>query len=153
MSIALRTATIGLSAAILFLAAACTDLVRIHGYAPSDAELSQIEVGATGKEDVAAIVGSPAHIDQKYGESWFYVSNRFQISGAKEPEEVERRIVEVAFSDNGMVSNVATYSLEDGRVIPLTRRVTENNLGRVTILEQLGRAFGRIDPGTILTGE
>ena len=95
----------------------------------------------------------PRHIDQKYGESWFYVSSRFQISGANEPEEVERRVVEVAFSDSGMVSNVATYSLEDGRVIPLTRRVTENNLGRVTILEQLGRAFGRVDPGAILTGE
>ena len=153
MSIALRTATTGLSAAILFLAAACTDVVRRHGYTPSDPELSQIEVGATGRDDVVAIAGNPAHIDERYGESWFYVSSRFRISGANEPEEVERRIVEVAFSDNGKVSNVATYSLEDGRVIPLTRRVTENNLGRVTILEQLGRAFGRIDPGAILTGE
>ena len=148
-----RTATIGLSAAILSLAAACAEIVRIHGYTPSDPELSQIEVGASSKEDVAAIAGSPAHIDRKYGEAWFYVSSRFHVSGAREPEEMERRIVEVAFNDNGTVSNVATYSLEDGRVIPLTRRVTENNLGRVTILEQLGRAFGRIDPGAILTGE
>ena len=150
---ALRTAKIGLSTIILFLAASCTDIVRVHGYAPSDPELSQIEVGATGKEDVVAIVGSPAHIDQRYGESWFYVSSRFETSGASEPEEVERRIVEVAFNDSGTVTDVATYSLEDGRIIPLTRRVTENNLGRVTILEQLGRAFGRIDPGAILTGE
>jgi len=153
MSIALRTVRIGLATTILFLAAACTDVVRVHGYTPSDPELSQIQVGATGKEGVVDIAGIPAHIDQKYGESWFYVSSRFQISGANEPEEVERRVVEVAFSDSGTVSNVATYSLEDGRVIPLTRRVTENNLGRVTILEQLGRAFGRVDPGAILTGE
>lgn len=153
MSTALRTAKIGLATAILFLAAACTEIVRVHGYTPSDPELSQIQIGATGKEGVVDIAGVPAHIDQKYGESWFYISSRFQISGANEPEEVERRVVEVAFSDSGMVSNVATYSLEDGRVIPLTRRVTDNNLGRVTILEQLGRAFGRVDPGAILTGE
>ena len=153
MSIALRTAKIGLATAILFLAAACTEIVRVHGYTPLDPELSQIQIGATGKEGVLDIAGVPAHIDQKYGESWFYISSRFQISGANEPEEVERRVVEVAFSDSGMVSNVATYSLEDGRVIPLTRRVTDNNLGRVTILEQLGRAFGRVDPGAILTGE
>lgn len=153
MPISLRTATTCLSAAILSLAAACTEIVRIHGYTPSDPELSQIEIGASGKEDVTAIAGSPVHVDQKYGEAWFYVSSRFQTSGARKPEEVERRIVEVAFNENGTVSNVATYSLEDGRVIPLTRRVTENNLGRVTILEQLGRAFGRIDPGAILTGE
>lgn len=153
MSNALRTAKIGLSATILILAAACTEIVRTHGYTPSDPELSRIEVGETGREDVVDIAGIPAHIDQKYGESWFYISSRFQTSGANEPEEVDRRIVEVAFNDNGTVSNVATYSLEDGRVIPLTRRVTENNLGRVTILEQLGRAFGRIDPGAIITGE
>lgn len=135
-----------------FLVAACSDIDRTHGYAPANSDLARIEVGATSKEQVTEIAGAPAIINRRYGEAWFYVASRFRVSGPNEPEEVERRIVQISFDGRDRVAAVAEYALADGRDVPLVRRITENNLGRVTILNQLGDAFGRIDPGAILQG-
>ena len=70
--------------------------------------------------------------------------------GYREAEVVNREVVVVSFNAGGQVSNVERYGLEDGRVVALSRRVTETNLGRLTIVEQFLRSLGRIDPSELI---
>lgn len=138
------------AAAAILAAVACSPIYESHGYAPSEAELRQLAVGGSGKGEVANAIGQPMVVNDRYGDSWFYVRSRFRIYGMEEAEVVDRSVVVVSFDESGIVSNVERYSLADGKAVALSRRVTETNLGRLNIVEQLLRSVGRVDPAAIL---
>ena len=46
--------------------------------------------------------------------------------------------------------NIARYTMEDGQVVVLDRRVTEDGISDVSFLSQLFGSFGRMDAGTLL---
>jgi len=58
--------------------------------------------------------------------------------------------VAVTFTDAGIVENVERFGLEDGRVIALSRRVTDSNIKGVGFLRQLLGNFGRVRAGDII---
>ncbi|MEM7295897.1 MAG: outer membrane protein assembly factor BamE, partial [Pseudomonadota bacterium] len=66
------------------------------------------------------------------------------------PEPVEREVVVVSFGADDVVTNVERYGLEDGRVIALSRRVTDGPEQDSTFLRQLLGSIGRFDPTQLL---
>jgi len=44
------------------------------------------------------------------------------------------------------VRNVEEYALEDGKAVPLTRRVTDNDIETLSILQQLLKGIGSFTP-------
>ena len=50
----------------------------------------------------------------------------------------------MTFNANGVVDNVGRYGLEDGRVVTISRRVTESNVKGIGFIRQLLANFGRI---------
>lgn len=137
---------------VLVLAAAsgCTRLDRFHGFTPSDADLSSVQVGQSTKDGVIASFGPPLSDGSLENNAIYYVSSQFTHFGALAPEEVDRQIVAIRFDANDVVRNVTRYTLEDGRVVGLDRRVTEDGINDVTFLSQLIGSFGRIDAGALL---
>ncbi len=132
------------AAALCLLAAACTAIYRNHGYVPSEDELAQVQIGKDTREIVAEKIGRPSAEGLLNDQGWFYVQSRFKAVGPREPEEIEREVLAVTFSDNGTVENIARYGLEDGRVIEISRRVTETNVKGIGFIRQLLSNFGRI---------
>jgi len=63
---------------------------------------------------------------------------------------VSRDIVAVSFADNGTVSNVETYTLADGQIVDISRRVTESSIREVSIFRQVIGNFGRINVGELV---
>jgi hypothetical protein len=59
-------------------------------------------------------------------------------------------VLAIDFDSNDRVSNISRYTLEDGRVVVLDRRVTEDGINDVTFLSQLLGSFGRLDAGQFL---
>ena len=142
------------AAAALFAGlAACSPISNSHGYVPMEDELALLETGVATKSQVAEAIGLPATSNRRYGDDWFYVSSQFQQRGFMAPEETERQVVVVSFDNSGTLSNVAKYSLRDGRAVALSRRVTETNLGRLNFIQQMLRSLGRIDPGSVFSQE
>ena len=111
---------------------------------PREDELAQIEVGKDTRETVAEKIGRPSAEGLLNDQGWFYVQSRFKTVGPREPEEIERQVLAVTFSDRGTVENIARYGLEDGRVIEISRRVTETNVKGIGFIRQLLSNFGRI---------
>ncbi len=140
----------GALALVLGLACACTPINRYHGYAPSDSELSAVQVGQTTRDSVIASFGPPTSKGLLQNDAYYYVSSQFRHLGAFAPEEVDRQVLAISFTPSGVVSNVERFTLENGRVVTLDRRVTDDGINDVTVLSQLLGSFGRIDAGTLL---
>ncbi|VDC31566.1 SmpA / OmlA family protein [Pseudogemmobacter humi] len=143
---ALRMAAFGL----VLLAAACAKIYRNHGYVPDEVELAQIQVGSDTRESVAEKIGRPSAQGLLNDVGWFYVQSRFEHFGPREPVEVSRQVVAINFTESGTVSNIGRYGLEDGRVIEISRRVTETNIKGVSFIGQLLGNVGRISAGDLL---
>lgn len=130
--------------------AACTPLFRNHGYMPTDAELAEVVVGRDSRETVAEKIGRPGATGVIRDEAWYYVQSRVRTYTYSAPEVIERQVVAISFTPNGRVSNIERFGLEDGAVIALNRRVTDNNTEGVTFLRQLLGNLGRFDAGQLI---
>jgi outer membrane protein assembly factor BamE (lipoprotein component of BamABCDE complex) len=123
---------------------ACTTIVRNHGYVPDDTDLAKVELGKDTRESVAEKIGRPSAQGLLNDVGWFYVQSRFETVGPREPREVARQVVAVTFNDKGVVDDIGRYGLEDGQVVPISRRVTETNIKGIGFIRQLLANFGRI---------
>ncbi|WP_099827335.1 outer membrane protein assembly factor BamE [Oceaniglobus indicus] len=133
-------AAVGVSLAI----AGCSATFRNHGYIPADDELAEIAVGVDTRETVAAAVGRPTSFGLLDGSGWYYVQSRFRNFAFRAPEEIDREVLAISFDDGGVVRNIERFGLRDGRVVPLSRRVTESNIAKSSFLRQLFSNIGNV---------
>jgi len=132
---------------------ACTTQYRNHGYAPSDDQLAEVLVGVDTRDTVIDVVGPPTAGGVLNDGGYFYVQSRFRYFGPLEPREIEREVVAIRFDSEGVVSNVERFGLEDGRVVALSRRVTQDNVRDTTFIRQLLGSIGRFDASDFIGSE
>jgi outer membrane protein assembly factor BamE (lipoprotein component of BamABCDE complex) len=140
----------GLIVSAVIAATACTPIIRNHGYVPSEAELSVLQIGVDTRETVVASVGPPTSGGVLEGSALYYVSSQFRHLGAFAPEEIDRQVLAISFAANGTVSNIERFALQDGQVVALSRRVTDDGIRDTTFISQLLGSLGRVDAGTFL---
>lgn len=138
--------------AALVAAAGCTRLANSHGYVPADSELSLLRVGADTRSTVASIVGQPATDSLRTANAWYYVKSDYETFAWRAPVEVSREVVAITYDDAGRVANIERFGLEDGRVVALSRRVTERNVQGITFLRQLFGNIGNFRIGDLIDG-
>lgn len=143
-----RAVRLGLIGLVLVLVTACTTVYRNHGYVPTEDELATVAIGDT-RDAVAEKIGRPTTSGLLNDVGWFYVQSRFAYRGAFEPKEVERQVVSISFDADGKVSNVERFGLERGKVVPLSRRVTESNIKGIGFIRQLLSNFGKLGPNAL----
>ena len=136
--------------AVAGFAVACAPIDRFHGFVPTQAELDTIEVGVTTKEQIVTTLGTPIADRALLNNTIYYASSQFRYFGPFAPEVVDRQVLAIDFDANDRVRNISRYTLDDGQVIVLNRRVTEDGIRDVTFLSQLLGSFGNFDAGTFL---
>ena len=134
----------------LSLAVACTPIYRNHGYAPSETELAEVLVGVDTRDTVADVVGPPTAGGVLDGTGYYYVQSRFRTVGPFRPTEIDREVVAIYFDAEGVVENIERFGLEDGRVVVLNRRVTDDNVRNTTFIRQLMGSIGNVNAGDFL---
>lgn len=130
-------------AAVLSVTVACTAVYRDHGYVPTEHELAAIQVGDS-RAHVEETVGRPTTTGVLTDSAWYYVQSRWRHYGALAPEPIDRQLLAISFNPQGNVSNVERFTLEDGRVVVLSRRVTETSVQGVGFIRQLLGNVGRL---------
>lgn len=133
--------------------AGCTPLYRNHGYVPPDDELALVTIGSTTQGELEGLVGRPSSQGLLTGAAWYYVGSRWRTYGAFEPKEIDREVVAISFDANGVVANVERFGLERGRVVTLSRRVTDSGVADVSLVGQLLGNLGNFDPTSIIGDE
>ena len=136
--------TLAITASILVLAG-CSATYKFHGYAPSDDELANVIVGADTRETVEEIIGKPSSSGVLEDGSWYYVSSKVRHYAYKAPQTVERELVAVSFDEVGVVANIERFGLDDGRVVTLSRRVTDLPVKGPSALSQILGNIGNLD--------
>jgi outer membrane protein assembly factor BamE (lipoprotein component of BamABCDE complex) len=126
--------------------ASCGEVSRSHGFVPSDDQLEVVVVGRDTRATVETILGIPGSTGLVADEGWFYVRSTFEDGTYRALREVDREVVAVSFDSEGVVTNVERFGLEDGQVVALSRRVTDDNTAGIGFLRQLFGNLGRIDP-------
>jgi outer membrane protein assembly factor BamE (lipoprotein component of BamABCDE complex) len=140
---------IGIFGACVTLAA-CTPQYRNHGYAPTDDELAEIVVGFDSRGTVEDVIGAPSAGGVLRDSGYYYVSQRISTYAYQSPVVEERQVVAIRFDDNGVVSNIERFGLEDGNVVALSRRVSASNIEGIGFLRQLMGNLGRLDAAGII---
>ncbi|MEM8957291.1 MAG: outer membrane protein assembly factor BamE [Pseudomonadota bacterium] len=136
--------TTGLIAALCVMLAACSPITRSHGYTPSDLDLAQLTVGKDTRDSVAQAVGSPFVDGLTDSNTWYYVSSVQRTNGAFTPQEIDRQVVAITFTEAGDLANIERFGLQEGRVVTLSRRVTNPAVQNSTFIRQLFDSLGNI---------
>lgn len=144
-----RTRNLALACVVCSLAA-CAPTFQNHGYIPFDEDLALITVGVDTRETVVETVGSPTSTGISSEDAFYYVSSRFRHFAFLAPEEISREVLAISFDERGVVRNIERFGLEDGRIVVLSRRVTDDNLPDTTFLGQLLDNIGNFDPSTLI---
>lgn len=145
-----QAARLLLSGAVLGIVAACAPVYNNHGYVPSDEELALLEVGVDTRETVAATIGRPSAAGLLNDLGWYYVQSRWKVSGVRPPKEEDRQVVAISFTEDGVVENIERFGLEKGKIVPISRRVTQTNIKGIGLLRQLFGNIGRLSADQIV---
>jgi len=129
--------------------AGCTPQYINHGYIPPAEDLEQIVVGVDTRTSVEEIIGSPSTAGVVNDSGFYYVRSRKRTIGALAPKTIERQVLAISFDNAGVVTNLETFGLERGQVVPLTRRVTTSGVSNSGFLRQLLGNLGRFNPAAL----
>lgn len=135
---------------ILLLSACAATLEDSHGYVPDQSLIDDVKIGIDTKETVGRLLGRPGTEGIVDDRGWYYVKSDYETLLWRAPVEVDREVVAVSFTDNGIVQNVERFGLENGQVVVLSRRVTTANTQGVGFLRQLFSNLGNFDAGDFL---
>ncbi len=129
---------------------ACSATFQNHGYIPPQKQLDAILIGVDTRDTLKASIGAPGTTGLLTDGAWYYVQSRFRNYTYNKPEEIDRQVVAVSFDRQGRVANIERFGLEDGRIVVLSRRVTESSVQGLGFLRQLFGNFGQIDVSQML---
>jgi outer membrane protein assembly factor BamE (lipoprotein component of BamABCDE complex) len=135
-----------LGAATALWLGACSAQYSNHGYVPPAHDLDDITLGLDTRDSVQEALGSAAASGVQTDRALYYVRTRIRSVGLLAPSVSEREVLAISFDTAGTVSNIETFGLEDGQVVPLSRRVTSSGVQDKTFLRQLLGNVGRFNP-------
>ncbi len=138
-----------LSIGLVIALGACTPTFRNHGYVPPEEELQTLVVGVDSRATVDDIIGAPSASGLLSGGDYYYVRSRVKEVGFRRPQVIDRQVLAISFDERDTIANIERFSLADGNIVPLTRRVTDSSVVGKGFLRQLLGNFGNIDPSQI----
>jgi len=131
------------SAAALFLAG-CTAADTLtpgetlqQGYIADEEMVAMVPEGSS-REQVLLALGSPSITATFDNEAYYYVSQtRSRPVAFMNPRIVDQRVMAVYFGEDGRVSTIADYGLQDGRVFDFISRTTPTGGREANFLQQM----------------
>ena len=129
-------------AAVVALAA-CTATIDHRGNLPDPLVLQEIQPGATSRDEVATMLGSPSSVAAFGEETWYYISTETERIAFYEPEVLDQQVVAIAFDSAGVVKSIRHFGPEDAREIELVDRKTRTGGRKLTFIQQLIGNLGR----------
>jgi outer membrane protein assembly factor BamE (lipoprotein component of BamABCDE complex) len=134
--------------AVLALAGApaCQPTVVTHGHQLDERRVAQIEPGATSREEVARVLGTPSTLATFDDRTWYYISQRYERANFFAQDLVAQDVVAIRFDERGIVADVDRVDLAAAVAVepdPDATRTLGNELG---ILEQFVSNIGRFNP-------
>ena len=125
--------------------AACAPQMDTRGNLPDPETVLEVQPGIHDRDQVSSILGTPSTVATFEDDTWYYVSRRTEQIAFFEPEVVDQQVLMVKFGEDGLVSDMQIYGLEDGEIIDPVDRTTPTSGRELTVLQQLFGNLGRFN--------
>lgn len=120
---------------------ACAAQYQTHGYMPPEEDLQQIVPGVDTRSSVEDLIGVPNTSGVAREGGYYYIETEVRSFAWRGPQVIDRKVLAITFDSAEVVENIITYGLEDGRVVPIQKRVTQSGDGDIGFIRRL---FGNI---------
>lgn len=135
----------------------CTSTTDVfhNGYIVDQESLQLIPEGSS-REQVLLTMGTPSTTATFDNEVFYYISQkRVRRAAFMKPSLVEQNVLAIYFDKNGVVSQKANYTIQDGKVFETISRTTPTGGKELSFLQQLlsGGASGSSIARSLLGGE
>jgi outer membrane protein assembly factor BamE (lipoprotein component of BamABCDE complex) len=125
--------------------AGCAPQVDTRGNLPDPETVLEVQPGIHDRNQVSSILGTPSTVATFEDDTWYYISRRTEQVAFFDPEVVDQQVLMVKFGQDGLVSDMQIYGLEDGEIINPVDRTTPTSGREITILQQLFGNLGRFN--------
>ncbi len=133
-----------LGASVVALLAGCNTAQNLSvgetlqtGYVMDEETLAMVPVGSS-REQVLLALGTPSTTATFDNEVFYYISQtRVRPVAFMKPSVVDQRVLAVYFGEDGRVTNIANYGLQDGKVFDFISRTTPTGGRDQTFIGQL----------------
>jgi outer membrane protein assembly factor BamE (lipoprotein component of BamABCDE complex) len=122
---------------------ACSPTVDQRGHLPEPDKLAEIRPGATTRDEVSKILGTPSSTSVFDEKTWYYISRRTEQVAFFDPNVEDQQVYIVNFDDRGVVKAVDHRNLKDARDIEPAPGATPAPGRELTFLEQIIGNVGR----------
>ncbi len=134
------------AAAIAFtalLASGCAKDVYLRGNEPLPEALAQLAPGEQTRQDVQALLGTPATTSVFGSETWYYISAHTTQYAFYPVHELDRTVLALDFDERGILMSTRELTLEDGVDVAIAQRATPTKGREYSLIEQLIGNIGR----------
>ena len=144
----LRRMPLAASVAALLAAAGlagCVATVDQRGNLPEPDKFAQIRPGATTREEVTKILGTPSSTAMFDDKNWYYISRKTKQVAFLDADVLDQQVFIVNFDARGVVRGIDHKELKDGREIEPAAGATPAPGRELTFLEQVLGNIGRFN--------
>jgi outer membrane protein assembly factor BamE (lipoprotein component of BamABCDE complex) len=134
-------------AATVAVVAGCGATIDQRGNLPEADRLAEIRPGATTRDQVVKLLGTPSSTGVFDDRSWFYISRKTRQFAFLNPDVLDQQVYIVRFDSNGVVASIDRKDLKDGRDIEPVPGATPAAGRELTFLEQVIGNMGRFTKG------
>lgn len=122
--------------------AGCAPTITKHGHQFQDNDVQKVQVGMS-QQQVAGVLGTPTTTAANAGgQAHYYISSTEKQTAFFTPEETDRKVLAIYYSQYGAVERVAQYGLKDGKVINFSKNQTPNSAREDGVIKSLFRNLG-----------
>ena len=129
--------------AMAALIAACNPIIDSRGNLPHSEDVDKIRVGASTKDEVASVLGSPSSVATFDPNTWYYISKRTETVAFFRPEVLDQKVLTVRFDESGLVKEVARTDKDAGEEIVPVDRTTPTAGQSFSFFQQVFGNLGR----------
>lgn len=133
---------------IALFSSACNPILRTHGYIPNNDRPEEVNPQTDTKASVLARLGNPSlrgTFDEISKEdTWYYMTSVRQRTAYLRPLIEARSITEIAFNEEGQVTQVREYNIADRHLVDYVKRKTPTRGRELSVFEQIFGTIGRL---------
>ena len=129
---------------VLLMLAACSAQYRSHGYMPPQDDVDALVVGVDTRDSVAEALGVPSSGGLTRDDAYFYIRSRMQQGVLGRQTEVDREVLVLSFANQGVLSNIERFGLQDGLLVSLEHRVTKTAGPELSLIQQIIGSVGSV---------
>lgn len=126
----------------------CTPTVNTRGNLIPDSKLQKVQPNISTQYDVTNLFGPPTietPFDDGTGTTWYYAGHTSERLGVFKHEITERKLVQVDFDQNGVMTGMRTLDPALAKDIDMINRETPTAGREYTILQQFVGNIGRFN--------